>query len=188
MAAGSSTLSGEAEVPAATGRALPLERFVYNDAIVRAFLMITGALGHRGHAGRTDRGGGTFLPRAEHGAAIPVLRAVASAAYECGHFRFRRQRHLRRRLSLHAAALQGPALSDFLSWFHFWGWQLIIVAAAVPCRWAIRGQGICRVGMAHRPVDRRRVGGVRRQFLWHDASPAASGICTWPCGFTWPRW
>ena len=62
--------------------------------------------------------------------------------------------------------------SDVLSWFHFWGWQAIIVAAAVTLAAGIHDrQGVCRAGVADRHGDRGGVGGLRDQLLRHAVAP-----------------
>ena len=56
--------------------------------------------------------------------------------------------------------------SDFLSWVHFWGWQLIIVAAAITLPLGTdAGQGIRRADLAHRPRGRGGLGRLRGQLL-----------------------
>ena len=60
------------------------------------------------------------------------VRAAAPAAHQRGDLRVRGQRDLRRRLLLDPAPAQGAAcVSDLLEQLHFWGWQAIIVAAAI---------------------------------------------------------
>ena len=63
---------------------------------------------------------------------VPDLRAPAPAAHQRGDLRLRRQHDLRRHLLLDAAAAARRAWRrDLLSRIHFWGWQAIIVAAAI---------------------------------------------------------
>ena len=65
--------------------------------------------------------------------------------------------------------LKARMFSDALSKFHFWGWQAIIVSAALtlPLRHH-PGQGVRRARVADRHRDRRRLGGFRRELLRHD--------------------
>ena len=56
--------------------------------------------------------------------------------------------------------------SDLLSKIHFWGWQLIIVAAAITLPLGITtSQGVRRAGVADRRGDHRDLGGLRDQLL-----------------------
>ena len=75
--------------------------------------------------------------------------------------------------------------SDRLSAIHFWGWQLIIVAAALTLPLGLHHQqGIRGAGVADRSADHRRLGGVRREHVRHDPRGAASGTSTWRSGST----
>ena len=56
---------------------------------------------------------------------------VKAVAYECSDLCVRGQCSFRSDLLQHAAIVQGEDVSDTLSHLHFWGWQGIIVAAAV---------------------------------------------------------
>jgi cytochrome c oxidase cbb3-type subunit 1 len=56
-----------------------------------------------------------------------------------------------------------------LAMFTFWGWQLVIVLAAITLPLGMTpGQGIRRARVADRPADRRGVGGLRHRVLRHD--------------------
>ena len=161
------------------GRVAPkLEQFVYNDAIVRAFLVVTVALGHRGLSGGHSRGGPIGAAQDESRAAVHGVRAVAAAAHECGDFRLRRQRRVCRDLSFDAAALQGPHVQRFSQLVSFLGLAGDYrggrgdAAARVHDR-----QGICRTGVADRPGDCGGVGGLCDQLLRHAvATPRAAHV------------
>ena len=129
-------------------------------------------LGRRRHARRPDRRPGARSAVVEPGAAVPVLRPAASAAHQRGHLRLRRQRHLRRRLSLDAAALQGPDVQRLPQLVPFLGLAVDHRRGRGHAAAGLHAvEGIRRAGMAHRPGDCRRVGGFRRQLLRHDRPP-----------------
>jgi cbb3-type cytochrome c oxidase subunit I len=62
---------------------------------------------------------------------LPDLRPHPAAPHERRHLRVRRQHGLRRHLLLDAATREGAPAERLLAKSHFWGWQLIIVAAAI---------------------------------------------------------
>ena len=108
-----------------------LEKFVYNDSIVRAFLMITVLWGVVAllvglvialELVLPTLGMG--LPYLSFGRLRPLHTNAAIFAF-AGNAIFAAVYHSTQRLC------KCRIFSDFLSWFHFWGWQLIIVAAAV---------------------------------------------------------
>ena len=64
--------------------------------------------------------------------------------------------------------------SDALSWLHFWGWQLIIVAAAITLPMGITQSK--EYAELEWPIDiahRSRLGRFLRSQLFHDAGEAA---------------
>ena len=129
-------------------------------------------LGGGRHARRTGRRLGTRAAGVEHGlpylsfGRLRPLHTNAAIFAFAGNAVFAAVYHSTQRLC------KARMFSDFLSWFHFWGWQLIIVAAAVTLPLGLHAvEGICRAGMAHRPGDRRGVGGLCRQLLRHDRPP-----------------
>jgi len=65
------------------------------------------------------------------------------------------------------AKLFAPALA----WFTFWGWQAVIVAAAVTLPGLHLRQGICRAGVAGRHPDHPGVGVLCDRILRHGGSP-----------------
>jgi cytochrome c oxidase cbb3-type subunit 1 len=71
-----------------------------------------------------------------------------------------------------------------LASFTFWGWQLVIVLAAItlPLGYHHR-QGVRRARMADRPADRRGVGRLRDRVLRHDRARARCSTSTWPNWF-----
>jgi cytochrome c oxidase cbb3-type subunit I/II len=108
-----------------------LEKFVYNDAVVRAFLMITVLWGVV-----------SFLV----GLIVALELVLPSLSLGLPFLSFGRLRPLHTNAAIFAFAgnavfaaiyhsmqrlCKARLYSDFLSWFHFWGWQLIIVLAAV---------------------------------------------------------
>jgi len=109
----------------------PLEKFVYNDAIVRAFLLVTVLWGVV-----------AFLV----GLIVALELVVPETSLGFSFLAFGRLRPLHTNAAIFAFA--GNAIfaavyhstqrlcktrffSDTLGWIHFWGWQLIIVAAAL---------------------------------------------------------
>ena len=108
-----------------------LDRFVYDDGIVRAFLLATIAWGIVGMAvgvvialQLVSPALNLGLPWLTFGRLRPlhtnaVIFAFAGNAFFCGAY-YSTQRLLKARM-----------FSDALSAIHFWGWQLIIVAAAL---------------------------------------------------------
>ena len=114
--------------PQGTGN---LEKFVYNDAIVRAFLAITVVWGLVAFLvglvvalelvwPALSMG----LPYLSFGRLRPLHTNAAIFAF-AGNAIFAAVYHSTQRLC------KTRIFSDFLSWFHFWGWQAIILAAAV---------------------------------------------------------
>jgi cytochrome c oxidase cbb3-type subunit I/II len=110
---------------------LRMERFVYNDSIVRAFLLVTILWGIVAFlvglvialqlaAAKLNLG----LPFTSFGRLRPLHTNAAIFAF-AGNAIFAAIYHTTQRLC------KARIFSDALSWFHFWGWQLIIVAAAV---------------------------------------------------------
>ena len=108
-----------------------LEQFTYNDQVVRAFLLATLVFGVV-----------AFL------AGILAALELAAPAFNLGfpYITFGRLRPLHTNAAIFAFAgnavfaavyystqrlCKARIFSDGLSWFHFWGWQAIIVAAAV---------------------------------------------------------
>ena len=109
----------------------PLEKFIYNDAIVRAFLMITVVWGLVSFlvglivALQLVLPALNFgLPYLSFGRLRPLHTNAAIFAF-AGNAVFAAVYHSTQRLC------KARIFSDFLSWLHFWGWQLIIVLAAV---------------------------------------------------------
>ncbi len=108
-----------------------LERFVYDDRIVRAFLSVTmlwsvvailvGILIALQLAAPKFNLGLSFT---SFGRLRPLHTNAAVFAF-AGNAIFAAIYHSTQRLC------KARMFSDFLSWFHFWGWQLIIVAAAL---------------------------------------------------------
>ena len=78
--------------------------------------------------------------------------------------------------------------SDLLSWLNFWGWQAIIVSAAItlPLGFTTE-QGIRRAGVADRHRHRRGVGDLLPSTCSAPSSSGGSGTCMWRSGFTSPR-
>ena len=118
-------------LPRRAEAAAPLEKFVYNDAVVRAFLLVTILWGVVAflvglliavqlvlpvmNLGLSFTGFGRLRPLHTNAAIFAFAgNAVFAAIY-----------HSTQRLC------KTRIFSDVLSWFHFWGWQTIIVAAAI---------------------------------------------------------
>ena len=162
-----------------------VETFAYDNAIVRDFIVATAGLGRRRLPGRPDRGAEAGAARTSSAHRRAVVRPAAPAAHQRGHLRVRRQRHLRRRLLLAAAAVQGAHVQRPAERA-----PLLGLAAdhrrrrRSRCRSASRQQGIRRARVADRHRDHRRLGGVRRQLARHDRASAASGTSTSRSGST----
>jgi len=131
VTSGSTTPAGDTPGLPAHGETGPLEKFVYNDSIVRAFLMITVLWG---------------VVSLLVGLIIALELVVPALSLGLPYLSFGRLRPLHTNAAIFAFAgnavfaavyhstqrlCKARMFSDFLSWFHFWGWQLIIVAAAV---------------------------------------------------------
>jgi cytochrome c oxidase cbb3-type subunit I/II len=108
-----------------------LEKFVYNDAIVRAFLLVTILWG-------------VVAMLVGLIVALELVLPALSLGLPIGHFGRLRPLHTNAAIFAFAGNAVFAAIyhstqrlckarifSDFLSWLHFWGWQLIIVGAAV---------------------------------------------------------
>ena len=149
-----------------------MEKFVYNDAMVRAFLMVTVLWG---------------VVAMLVGLIVALELVLPSLSLGLPYLSFGRLRPLHTNAAIFAFAgnaifaavyhstqrlCKARMFSDFLSWFHFWGWQLIIVAGRGDAAAGLHAvEGIRRTGMADRPDDCRGVGGVRRQLLRHAGPP-----------------
>ncbi|MFN4084978.1 MAG: cytochrome-c oxidase, cbb3-type subunit I [Spirosomataceae bacterium] len=108
-----------------------MEGFHYDNAIVKAFLIATVAFGVVGMLG---------------GLTAAIQLVLPAANFELPYTSFGRMRPLHTNAIIFAFVgngmfagvyyssqrlLKTPLFSKTLSWIHFWGWQLIIVAAAV---------------------------------------------------------
>ncbi len=131
MAAGAGTIEGEVQTLVSPRESGLLERFVYNDAIVRAFLMMTVIWGLVAMLVGLIVAVELFLPSLSLGlpylafGRLRPLHTNAAIFAFAGNAIFAAVYHSTQRLC------KARVYSDFLSWFHFWGWQLIIVLAAV---------------------------------------------------------
>ena len=84
----------------------------------------------------------------------------------CGNIIFAGTYHSMQRL------LKTRLFSDVLSKIHFWGWQLLIVAAALALvDGQHAGQGVRRAALGARHRDRGPVGDLRGQLLRHHRHP-----------------
>ena len=114
-----------------TVAAPPLERFVYNDSIVRAFIMGTVLWGAVAMLVGLIVAVELFFPSLSMGirffafGRLRPLHTNAAIFAFAGNAIFAAVYHSTQRLC------KTRIFSDTLSWIHFWGWQLIIVAAAV---------------------------------------------------------
>ena len=147
----------------------------YDDAIVRRFIAASVDLRHRRDAGgrahrHPARSGGSAnlgIPYLTFSRLRPLHTNAVIFAF-VGNMMFAGIYYSTQRL---CKARHG--VSDFLSTIHFWGWQAIIVAAAItlPLGFTTR-QGIRRARVADRHRHRRHLGGLRGQLLL-DAREAA---------------
>jgi cytochrome c oxidase cbb3-type subunit I/II len=108
-----------------------LEQFVYNDSIVRAFLLVTLLWGVVALLVGILVAVQLVLPKLNLGMLMtsfgrlrPLHTNAAIFAF-AGNAIFAAVYHSTQRLC------KTRIFSDALAWFHFWGWQLIIVAAAL---------------------------------------------------------
>ncbi len=108
-----------------------LEKFVYNDSIVRAFLLVTILWGVVAFLVGLIVAVQLALPKLNLGLSFtsfgrlrPLHTNAAIFAF-AGNAVFAAIYHTTQRLC------KARLFSDALGWFHFWGWQLIIVAAAL---------------------------------------------------------
>ena len=108
-----------------------LEKFVYNDRIVRAFLLVTILWGVVAFLVGLLVAAQLAWPKLNLGleftsfGRLRPLHTNAAIFAFAGNAVFAAVYHSTQRLC------KARVFSDVLSWFHFWGWQLIIVAAAV---------------------------------------------------------
>ena len=170
-----------ARCPRTKQQAFPkLETFEYDDDIVRKFIFATIVWGVGRIAGRpvhrapASHAGIERWPRRTSASAgcarcTPTRSSSPSSATRSSPaIYYSTQRLLKARMS-----------SDGLSRVHFWGWQAIIVAAAItlPARHH-PGQGVRRARVADRHRHRGRLGRLRRQLLLARSRAAASGTST----------
>ena len=125
---------------------------------------------------RRDQGGRHFLPH---------LRPAASAAHQRGDLRLRRQHDVRRHLLLDpAAAARRACLATCSRSIHFWGWQLIIVAAAITLPLGLHPrQGIRRARSGRSTSPSPSSGWSSRSTSSGPSPSAASRTCTWRIWF-----
>ncbi len=108
-----------------------VERFVYDDAVVRAFAFATIIWGLVATAAGLYLAVALVVPDASAGlpyltfGRLRPLHTNAAIFAFAGNALFAAVYHSSQRL------LKARMFSDALSWFHFWGWQVIIVAAAL---------------------------------------------------------
>ena len=109
------------------------QRIVYNDKVVRQFIWASVLFGIVGMlVGIIIALQLAFWPANFPPYAV-VRPAPRPSSHQRGHLRVRRQHAVRGRLLFDAAVVQGAARVTTCSVveFHFWGWQLIIVSAAI---------------------------------------------------------
>ena len=108
-----------------------IERFVYDDAIVRMFL-----LAHAGAGGWSAPSSGwpialqLLQPDVQLRAAVDQLRAAAAAPHERRDLRLRGQR-IFAAVYYSSQRLFKATAERAAEPVHFWGWQAIIVSAAI---------------------------------------------------------
>ena len=136
-----------------------LEKFVYDDRIVRAFLLVTILWGVVAFLVGLLVALQLALPKLNLGleftsfGRLRPLHTNAAIFAFAGNAVFAAIYHSTQRLC------KARLFSDVLSWFHFWGWQLIIVAAAVTLPTGFTtGKEYAELGVAHRLGDRRGLG------------------------------
>ena len=89
-------------------------------------------LGHRRHGGRRAASPRSSIwPELNFGIPWLSLRAAAPTAHQCGDLRVRRLRAVRHLVLRRAAHLPRAAVLRRLAAFTFWGWQAVIVLAAI---------------------------------------------------------
>lgn len=131
MATASIPTAGEVPATAAPHLGGPLDRFIYDDKIVRAFILMTVVWGLVAMLVGLIVAVELFFPSLSMGlpylafGRLRPLHTNAAIFAFAGNAIFAAVYHSTQRLC------KARLFSDFLSWFHFWGWQLIIVMAAV---------------------------------------------------------
>ena len=164
-----------------------LDSFSYDDAIVRKFLWATFIWGLVGCtvgliiALQLAWPAADLAPWFAFGRLRPlhtnaVIFAFAGNAFFTGLL-----------LLARSGCCKARMFSDALSNFHFWGWQAIIVAAAITLPLRLHpGQGVRGTRVADRHRDRGRVGGRSRSTSSARSRSGASGISTSRSGSTSP--
>ena len=160
-------------------RSPQVETFKYDNAIVRAFAIATVIWGIVGMSAGLLGAVQLFFPGANlnfqfitFGRLRPLhTNAVIFAFVGNGMFMgiyYSLQRLCKARM-----------FSDTLSWFHFWGWQAIIVSAAITLPLGHDDeQGIRGTRMADRYRDHGGVGRVHDQSARHDSqAPREAHVC-----------
>ncbi len=124
---------------------------VYNDTVVRQFAIMTVVWGVVGMLVGVIIAAQLTWPELNFGIPVAQLWPLASLAHQRGDFCVWWLRLVCRRLTTWCSAPAMCACST-TNWpaFTFWGWQLVILAAAIslPMGYTQR-QGICRTRVAH---------------------------------------
>ena len=102
----------------------------YNDKVVRQFAVMTVVWGIVGMAVGVLIAAQLYWPTSS-AASLAQLRAAAPAAHQRGDLRLRRLGAVRDQLHVVQRTCHVRLFSDKLAAFIFWGWQAVIVAAAI---------------------------------------------------------
>ena len=190
VTSGSTTPAGDTRElpPRRTGETGPLEKFVYNDAVVRAFLMVTVLWGVVALLVGLIVALELVLPSLSLGLPYLSFGRLRPLHTNAAIFAFAGNAIFAADLSFHAAALQGPDVQRLPQLVPFLG-------LAIDHR---GGRGHAAAGLSR---SRRNMPSWNGPSTWRSpscgwplpstssarSSPAANATCTWPCGSTSPR-
>ncbi len=123
---------GEVKPRSDNGAAAPrLDQFVYNDSVCRAFLLITVLWGIVGLLVGVIVALQLAEPRLNLGFSLTAFGRLRPLHTNAVIFAFAGNSVFAAIYYSTQRLCKARIFSDFLSWFHFWGWQAIIVGAAV---------------------------------------------------------
>lgn len=110
---------------------MEMQQFYYDNKIVKKFIYATLLWGVVGMLVGLLLAFLFLFPNLTDGISWLSFGLILSAAYQCRNFCLCGKCHFCWGLLLSTTAFKARMFSDFLSNFNFWGWQLIIVAAAI---------------------------------------------------------
>ena len=110
---------------------MELEKFSYDNEIVRKFTLATVIWGLVGMLVGLIIATQLYVPALNLQYSLFNFRQDKTTSYKCSDFCICGQRNFYGHLLFPAKIVKARMFSDMLSKIHFWGWQMIIVAAAV---------------------------------------------------------